>query len=165
MLQPILNEFQEETVITRRVLERIPADKLSWKPHQKSMSLGQLALHLASVPGRLAKILQQEEFEPSPNNFQAPAPQNLDEVLAAFEQSCKDAEECFNSMSEQSAQANWRLMVKGKQVFSKPRIAVMRSIMMNHCYHHRGQLSVYLRLLEVPVPIIYGRSADESPFD
>ncbi|HEV3036202.1 MAG TPA: DinB family protein [Candidatus Angelobacter sp.] len=68
-------------------------------------------------------------------------------------------------MSEQSAQANWRLMVKGKQVFSKPRIAVMRSIMMNHCYHHRGQLSVYLRLLEVPVPIIYGRSADESPFD
>jgi uncharacterized damage-inducible protein DinB len=165
MLEPLLNEFHEEAAITRRVLERVPGDKLSWKPHQKSMSLGQLALHLASVPGWLTKILQLEQFEVPPNFFEPPAPRNLDEILATFEQSCKDAEQCLNDMSEQSAHANWRLIVQGKQAFSKPRIAVMRLIMLNHCYHHRGQLSVYLRLLDVPIPVIYGRSADEGPFD
>jgi uncharacterized damage-inducible protein DinB len=163
-LEPVLNEIREEATITRRVLERVPADKLSWKPHHKSMSLGQLAFHLASVPGRLAMMLQQDQFEVAPQNFDPPAPKNLEEINAAFEASLKAAEDCVNSMTEQSAHAPWRLMVKGKEVFTKPRIAVLRSIMLNHCYHHRGQLSVYLRLLDVPVPIIYGRSADESPF-
>ena len=162
MFEPILNEMREEAAVTRRILERIPADKLSWKPHRKSMSLGQLALHLANVPGRLTKILQQDQFEVPPENSDPPAPKNIEEVRAVFEQSCKAAEEYVSGMTEQSAQAPWRLMLKGKQVFSKPRAAVVRSIMMNHCYHHRGQLSVYLRLLDVPVPVIYGRSADES---
>jgi len=165
MLEPILNEMREEAEITRRVLERVPADKLSWKPHQKSMSLGQLALHLAGTPGRLAKILQQDQFEVPPQNLEPPAPKDMAEVRETFEQSCRAAEECVSGMSEQSARANWRLIAHGKELFSKPRVAVLRSIMMNHCYHHRGQLSVYLRLLNVPVPIIYGRSADESPFD
>ncbi len=164
MLEPIMNEIQEEAVITKRVLDRVPGDKLSWKPHAKSMSLGQLALHIAGVPGRLAKILEQDEFDASVANFEPPAPKNIQEIHTTFEQSVQDAKNFLNSMSEQTALGSWRLTVNGKQIFTKPRLAVLRSIMMNHSYHHRGQLSVYLRLLDVPVPVIYGRSADENPF-
>ena len=164
MLEPVLNEIREEAAFTKRILERVPEDKLSWKPHRKSMSLGQLALHIASVPGALAKLLQLDEFDVSQANFEPPAPTNIAEIHAAFEQSVQAAEACLNNMSEQAALGSWRLMVKGKPAFTKPRVAVMRSIMLNHVYHHRGQLSVYLRILEVPVPVIYGRSADENPF-
>jgi uncharacterized damage-inducible protein DinB len=164
MLEPMMSEIREEAVITKRVLDRVPADKLSWRPHPKSMSLGQLALHIASVPGSLSKIVQLEEFEANPANFDAPAPKNIGEIHAAFEQSQRAAEDCLTCMSEQAARGNWSLTVKGKQVLTKPRVGVVRSIMMNHLYHHRGQLSVYLRLLDVPVPVIYGRSADENPF-
>lgn len=164
MIEPVLSEIREEAVITRRILERVPADKLSWKPHQKSMSLGQLALHVATIPGNLTKLLRQDEFDVSQANFNPPLPQNVEEIHAAHELSVRTAEDFLDGMSEQSAMASWRLMMKGKEISSKPRIAVLRSIMLNHWYHHRGQLSVYLRLLEVPVPVIYGRSADESPF-
>jgi uncharacterized damage-inducible protein DinB len=163
-LEPMLSELQEEAVITRRVLDRIPADKLSWRPHAKSMSLGQLALHLASVQGRLAKILERDEFDAAGANFDPPAPENLDEIRKTFEESVRAAENYLKGMSEQTAQGVWQLKVGGKPAFSSPRIGVIRSIMLNHCYHHRGQLSVYLRLLDVPVPVIYGRSADENPF-
>lgn len=164
-LAPILNEMREEAAATRRMLERVPGDKLSWRPHRKSMTLGQLALHVANVPGRTARMLQQDHFDVPPQNFEPASPKNIEEIYAAFEQSCKAAEECVIHMNEQLAQAPWRLTVNGKQAFTKPRVEVMRSIMMNHCYHHRGQLSVYLRLLDVPVPVTYGRSADENPFD
>lgn len=164
MLEPMMSEIREEAIITKRVLDRVPADKLSWRPHPKSMSLGQLALHIASVPSSLSRIVTLEEFEANPANFDPPAPKDIEEVHAAFEQGVRAAEDCLNCMSEQAARGNWRLSVKGKQVLTKPRVGVVRSIMMNHLYHHRGQLSVYLRLLEVPVPVIYGRSADENPF-
>ena len=164
MIEPMLNEFREETVITRRVLERVPADKLSWRPHPKSMSLGQLALHVASIPGALARIAQLEEFDAAKATFDPPAPGDVKEIHATLDQSVRSAEECLSGMSEQAAQGNWRLTFGGKKVFTKPRVGVLRSIMLNHWYHHRGQLSVYLRLLEVPVPVIYGRSADENPF-
>jgi uncharacterized damage-inducible protein DinB len=164
MLEPMLSEMQEEAAITKRVLERVPADKLSWKPHPKSMSLGQLAFHIANVPGSLARLLQLEEFDADPVNFEPPAPKNIGEIHAALEQSVRAAEDYLKSVSEQAALGSWRLSVKGKQAFRKSRVAVLRSIMLNHWYHHRGQLSVYLRLLEVPVPAIYGRSADENPF-
>ncbi len=164
MTEPMLNEFREEAAITRRVLERVPADKLSWRPHPKSMSLGQLALHVASIPGALAKLAQLEEFDAAKASFDPPAPGSVKEIHAALDQSVRSAEECLSGMSEQAAQGNWRLTFGGKEVFTKPRVGVLRSIMLNHWYHHRGQLSVYLRLLEVPVPVIYGRSADENPF-
>jgi uncharacterized damage-inducible protein DinB len=164
MLEPMLSEIREEAAVTKRVLERVPADKLSWKPHRKSMSLGQLAFHIATVPGSLARLLQLEEFDADPANFEPPVPRNIEEIHAALDQSVRAAEDYLMSASEQAALGSWRLTVKGKQVFSKPRVAVLRSIMLNHWYHHRGQLSVYLRLLEVPVPAIYGRSADENPF-
>jgi uncharacterized damage-inducible protein DinB len=165
MMEPILNEFREEAAITRRVLERVPADKLSWKPHQKSMSLGQLAFHVATIPGGIARIVQMEEFDPSGVNFNPPAPESLDEIHAIFEQNLRAAEDCLGGMSEQAALANWRLTIKGKPILSKPRVGALRSLMLNHLHHHRGQLSVYLRLLDVSVPVIYGRSADENPFD
>jgi uncharacterized damage-inducible protein DinB len=164
MLDPMLNEFREEAAVTKRILERVPGDKLAWKPHAKSMSLGQLAIHIAANPGRASRIALQDTFDVSQASFEPPSPKNVEEIHAAFEQSVREAEECLKGMTEQKAQGPWRLMVKDKEIFSKPRINVLRSIMLNHWYHHRGQLSVYLRLLDVPVPVIYGRSADENPF-
>jgi uncharacterized damage-inducible protein DinB len=161
---PMLSEFREEAAVTKRVLDRVPADKLWWKPHAKSMSLGQLAVHIATVPGALARITRQEAFDVSRGSFVPPQPNNVEEIHTAFDQSVRDAEECLEEMTDEKAQENWRLMLKEREIFSKPRISVLRSIMLNHWYHHRGQLSVYLRLLDVPVPVIYGRSADESPF-
>ncbi len=163
-MEPTLDEIREEAAITRRVLERVPADKLTWKPHPKSMSLGQLAFHVANIPGGITRILQLEEFDTANANFNPPEPKNLEEIKTAHDQSLRAAEDFVGGMSEQRASASWRLLSKGKLISSKPRIAVLRSIMLNHWYHHRGQLSVYLRLLEVPVPVIYGRSADENPF-
>jgi uncharacterized damage-inducible protein DinB len=164
MLEPMLNEFREEMKITQRILDRVPADKLSWKPHPKSMSLGQLALHMVSTPGTLAKIVQLEEFDAGQTNFAPPAPKDMNEIQVTLKQSVQDAEACLSGMSDQTAMGNWRLTVHGKEAFTQPRVAILRSIMLNHLYHHRGQLSVYLRLLDVPVPVIYGRSADENPF-
>ncbi len=164
ILKPIVNEIREEAAITARVLERVPGDKLSWKPHPKSMSLGQLALHIATIPGRLAALVQMDGFDVSQANFEPPAPANVNEIHSAFQRSVKEAEDVLHNMSDDKAAANWRLTLKEKEIFNKPRVAVMRSIMLNHWYHHRGQLSVYLRLLDVPVPVIYGRSADENPF-
>jgi uncharacterized damage-inducible protein DinB len=164
MLEPMLSEIQEEAAATKRILERVPADKLSWKPHRKSMSLGQLAFHVAKIPGNLARLVQLEEFDASQANFEPPDPKNIEEIHAALDQSMRAAEDYLKSASEKAALGSWRLTVNGKQIFSKPRVAVIRSVMLNHWYHHRGQLSVYLRLLEVPVPAIYGRSADENPF-
>ena len=164
MMEPMLKEFREEVAITKRVLDRVPADKPSWKPHRKSMTLGALALLIATVPGALARISQFDEFDAAQANFNPPEPKNLEEINAALNESAHAAEECVGGMSEVKVRGNWRLMVNGKQAFSRPRVEVLRSIMLNHWYHHRGQLSVYLRLLDVPVPVIYGRSADENPF-
>ena len=162
--ESLLGEFREEVEITRRVLRRVPEDKLGWKPHPKSMSLGQLAWHIAAVPGSLARIVPQESFDVTQGNFVPPQPKDLAEIMAAFEQSVRDAESCLQNMTDEQAHGKWRLMKKDQELFTKPRISIVRGIMLNHWYHHRGQLSVYLRLLNVPVPVIYGRSADEDPF-
>lgn len=164
MCQAMLGEVQQEAATTRRVLERIPEEKLSWRPHQKSMTLGQLALHMASVPGGIAKISQGDEFDASQANFSAPQPKSLGEIFAAHDESIRAAEDCLKGLTEQRAMATWRMKKGTKEVFAMPRVALLRSIMLNHWYHHRGQLSVYLRLLDVPIPSIYGPSADENPF-
>ena len=160
----MLEEFREEAAITKRALERVPADKLGWKPHPKSMALGQLAWHVATIPGGIARIAQQDSFDVLQGSFVPPQPKTLDEVLTAYEQSVRDAENFLSGLTEEQARGNWRLMKGDRQIFQQPRAAVVRTIMLNHWYHHRGQLSVYLRLLDVPVPVIYGRSADEDPF-
>jgi uncharacterized damage-inducible protein DinB len=159
------SEIEQEAFITRRVLERVPADKLTWKPHPKSMSLGQLALHVATIPGGISRVAQLDEFDVAAANFNPPAASSTEEILTALEASVKTAQEYLGGVSESVAMGTWRMTANGREVLSMPRIALLRSIMLNHWYHHRGQLSVYLRLLEVPVPVIYGRSADENPFE
>lgn len=160
----MLEEFREEAAITKRSLERVPADKLGWKPHPKSMALGQLAWHVATIPGGIARIAQQDSFDVLSGSFVPPQPKSLEEVLTAYEQSVRDGEKFLAGLTEEQARGNWRLMRGDRQIFQQPRANVLRTIMFNHWYHHRGQLSVYLRLLDVPVPVIYGRSADEDPF-
>ena len=160
----MLAEFREEVNTTRRVLDRIPADRLTWKPHAKSMSLGQLAMHIAMVPGRLGKITQQDGFNVEQANFEAPQPKSLEEIRSTFDESVREGERWLGRIGDDQAVESWRLSKGEREIFTKPRHSVMRSIMLNHWYHHRGQMSVYLRLLEVPVPAIYGRSADENPF-
>ena len=164
MLDSMLDELRQEAVTTRRVLERVPEEKLSWKPHPKSMSLGQLSLHVASIPGNLVGLVQLEEFDASQANFVPPEASSVDQILTALNTSVKTAEDYLSRLDDKTAAVNWRLTLREQEVFSMPRIGVLRSIMLNHWYHHRGQLAVYLRLLDVPVPVIYGRSADENPF-
>jgi predicted dithiol-disulfide oxidoreductase (DUF899 family)/uncharacterized damage-inducible protein DinB len=164
MIEPMLNEFKEEVAVTRRILERVPADKLSWRPHPKSMTLGQLAIHIATVPSALATLAQGDGFDVSQGNFVPPQPKNLQEIHTAFETSVREAETQLEGMTDERAQGTWTLKLRDKELFNKPRIGVLRSIMLNHWYHHRGQLSVYLRLLEVPVPVVCGPTADENPW-
>lgn len=164
MLESLLNELRDEAAVTRRVLERVPEDKLSWRPHEKSMTLGQLSLHVASVPGAIVGLAQLDEFDAAQANFNPPEPKSLEEILTTLDASVKTAEDYLAGIDEKSAAANWRLTSQGKEVFTVPRSGLLRKILLNHWYHHRGQLSVYLRLLDVPVPAIYGRSADENPF-
>jgi len=164
-LEPMLQEFRRESHTTRRVLDRVPADKLGWAPHPKSMTLGKLANHIASVPGGISRIAQKDVHEIDPTGFQPQQPKDKKEILDTFEASVKSAEDFVSTMNEATVTATWRLTAQGKELLALPRVQLVRDIMLNHWYHHRGQLSVYLRLLDVPVPSIYGPSADESPFN
>ncbi len=157
-------ELDQEAATTRRVLERVPGDKLGWKPHAKSMSLGQLSLHVATIPGAVAKFLTGDGLDIAGVSFGAPAATSASELLPALDESIKTAKEVLNGLDDHKAVGTWKLTGAGKELFSAPRVAVARTIMLNHWYHHRGQLSVYLRLLDIPVPSIYGPSADENPF-
>jgi uncharacterized damage-inducible protein DinB len=160
----MLEEFRGEAATTRRILDRVPAEKLGWRPHERSMSLGQLALHIATVPGGICRITEMDSFDVSQANFNPPAPETMEEVRAALDDSIHKVEGTLCECSDAHALAIWHLMAGDKEMTSMPRAQVWRSLMLNHWYHHRGQLSVYLRLLDVPVPSIYGPSADEMPF-
>ena len=162
MVEPVLNEFREEVPAIRRVLERVPGDKLTWKPHPKSRSLGELAAHVAGVCGMAEKICKSDEFSPG---GPSPTPaKSVEEIRATFEKNVFSSEEALKGMNEETAKGSWRLVFKGKEIFRKPRMQALRTNMLNHIYHHRGQLSVYLRLLDVAVPAVYGPTADENPF-
>lgn len=164
IVDTFLAELDQEAATTRRVLERVPNDKLGWKPHAKSMSLGQLALHVAATPGAVANFLMKDDLDIAGVSFDQPAATSAAELLPALDESIKAAKEVLTGLDDQRAMATWKLTRGGKEVFAAPRIVVARTIMLNHWYHHRGQLSVYLRLLDIPVPSIYGPSADENPF-
>jgi uncharacterized damage-inducible protein DinB len=159
----IVMEMDMEAKTTRRVLERVPEDKLGWKPHIKSMTLGQLATHLATSQAFLAAATSPDTFD-----FESigapPEGKSRQEILDLFTQSTAQAKELVSKMDDARMMSTWTGTMKGKTLMSVPRIGVIRSILLNHTYHHRGQLSVYLRLLDVPVPSIYGPSADENPF-
>ena len=163
IVDSILMELDQEAKTTRRVLERVPTDRLGWTPHRKSMTLGQLALHIAQVPGTIAGFVAGPVLEMS-GEFKQAAATSTAEVLSALDQSLAVAKDVLNGLDDATMMSTWTLKAGGKTLMSMPRLAVVRSIMLNHWYHHRGQLSVYLRELDVPVPSIYGPSADENPF-
>jgi uncharacterized damage-inducible protein DinB len=161
-IEALLQELEQEARITRRVLERVPEDRLTWKPHEKSMTLGQLALHVARIPGGLADAASQSPFRIP--GFNQPSPTSSAELIPALEQSVAKAREILGAMDDAALAKTWRAVNGDREVMALPVGAVLRSLMLNHWYHHRGQLSVYLRELDVPVPSIYGPSADENPF-
>jgi uncharacterized damage-inducible protein DinB len=161
-IDALLQELEQEARTTRRVLERVPEDQLGWKPHAKSMTLGQLALHVASVPGAVAEIAMQSPH-PVPQ-FSQPSAKSAAELVPTLDKSVAKARELLGGLDDAALMSTWRLMNGEREVMAMPRLAVLRSIMLNHWYHHRGQLSVYLRQLGVPIPSIYGPSADENPF-
>ena len=159
----ILQEFEQESKTTRRVLERVPADKLTWKPHPKSMSLGQLALHVAMGPALISGWAVQDSVEFS-GGAGSPEAKSSAEVLAAHDDGVVKTKAAISSIGDSGLGKMWEMKSPdGKTVMTMPKAALLRSIVLNHTYHHRGQLSVYLRLLDVPVPSIYGPSADERP--
>jgi uncharacterized damage-inducible protein DinB len=162
MIDAFLMELEQEAPVTRRHLERVPEGKLSWRPHPKSSSVGQIALHLAQLPGAVSTAAAQEVFELP--TFQQEEPENLAEILGTFERSLSTAREVLGHMDDRTLMGTWTVQDKGQVVMSLPRAAMLRSLLLNHYYHHRGQLSVYLRLLNVPVPSTYGPTADENPF-
>ena len=160
----LLNELRQEAEATRRLLERVPEAQLTWRPHPKSMTLGQLALHVATIPGDLSRLAQLEEFDASNANFEPAVPESNAAILGALKKSLDEAGQYLAALGPDEAGATWRLILRGNEVFAMPRAALLRSLMLNHWYHHRGQLTVYLRLLDVPLPVVYGRTADENPF-
>ncbi len=162
MIDPMIAELEHEAETTRRVLERVPEDRLGWRPHPKSMSLGQLALHLAMIPGGIAQVAAADSMERP--QFERPEAKSRREVLDELARSVAAALAFLRGLDDARASQSWTMTHEGKPVFSMPRIGVVRTIMLNHWYHHRGEMQVYLRLLDVPVPSVYGPTADENPF-
>ena len=161
-IQMLLMELDHEARATRRVLERVPGDRLNYRPHEKSMSLGQLALHVAIVPGALAQLSRKSPVQVF--EFKQPSPQTAAELLPALDQSLAQAHDVLGAMDDASLAEQWRLVDGDREVMSQPVGIMLRALMLNHWYHHRGQLCVYLREVGVPVPSVYGPSADEDPF-
>jgi uncharacterized damage-inducible protein DinB len=157
----LVSELDFEVANTRKVLERVPEAKLGWKPHEKSWSLGELATHVANLPGWLPVTLQQESLDAST----VPTPTvagSTEELLQTFDTKVREAREALRQADDKQLFASWSLLMQGKHMFTMPRMAVLRNFILNHSIHHRAQLGVYLRLLDVAVPSVYGPSADEG---
>ena len=162
LVDPILAELDQEAEATRRLLEIVPDDKLSWRPHPKAMTLGQLALHIARTQGGVAEGTLNDTAERP--LFIHPEAETRDEIVATFDESLKKAKEIVSATSDERALEEWKIVDGDTVVLAMPRIAFWRTVMLNHVYHHRGQLSTYLRQLDIPLPSIYGPSADVNAF-
>jgi len=163
----VLPEFDMEMDNTRRTLERVPDDKFSWKPHEKSGTLGWMAGHVATIPQWAKITMEQDSLDLAPAggpNFVAPKPANRKEVLEIFDKNRAEARAALAAANDATYAKPWALLMGGRELFREPRSAVLRRMVFNHIIHHRGQLTVYLRLLNVPVPALYGPSADEQTF-
>jgi uncharacterized damage-inducible protein DinB len=163
IIDGLLAELEQEAQTTRRVLERVPQASLSWRPHPKSMSLGQLALHVATVPGNVAELAA-IDIRTEPSTFVQPEAVTASELVPALTESVAKARKMLGGFDDSRMGATWRLQSGGRDILAMPRAAFVRAIMLNHWYHHRGQLLVYLRLLNQSVPSVYGPTADENPF-
>jgi uncharacterized damage-inducible protein DinB len=152
----------QEAQTTRRVLQRVPDDRLSWRPHPRSSSLGQLALHVATLPNLGEHVLGPDVFQAP--EFVQPEARTAAELLPALDQSVASGRKFLTELTPERAEGTWRLVRGGRELIAAPRLPMIRSLMFNHWYHHRGSLMVYLRLLDVPLPSVYGPTADENPF-
>ena len=155
-------ELTREAAVTRRVLERVPESQLAWRPHAKSMTLGELAFHIAHLPRGIAELLANLDAEVPTVPLRDDA--SVAEILSTLDESVPFAKETLLSWGDEGLAAKWRMTRQGKTLMEMPRIGMVRGVMLNHWYHHRGQLTVYLRLLDVPLPSIYGPTADENVF-
>ncbi len=162
MIDAVVSELEHESATTRRLMERLPADKLGWRPHRKSFTLGQLALHIASIAPGLAAMATQDAVE-SPS-FDQQEPKSKEEVLQALDRGLVEAKAVLGRLDDRKLAAPWNLTSRGKVLMTMPRMALLRNFMLNQHYHHRGQLTVYLRELDVPLPPVYGPTADEALF-
>src|SRR5437016_2577077 len=163
--QSLLGEFDQEMQNTRKILERVPDDKWNWKPHEKSGTVGWLASHVATMVEWLPMTIKTEEFDYAPvggPTYQAPKIENRKELLAEFDKNVSAARTALASVSDADIMKNWKLLAGGQEIFTMPRVACIRGMVLNHLIHHRAQLTVYFRLIGVPVPGLYGPSADES---
>ena len=161
----LLPEFDEEMAKTRKALERAPGDKFSWKPHEKSFSFMELANHLARLPGWGAATLRTEsmDLDPEKGEFVPPPPSETPEgVLADFDRNVSEFRSALEEASDEDLVKTWTLKHGGQELFTMPRLAVVRGMILNHIIHHRGQFTLYLRLNDLPVPALYGPSADEG---
>ena len=162
----LLPEFDQEMANTRKTLERVPDDQFDWAPHPKSMKLGRLAGHLAELTTWGAATIAQDDLELAPKGseqWKAFVPASRQEVLDRLETSSAEFREKLVNCDDAAMQRQWRLLRNGEVMLAMPRYMALRSFVMNHCIHHRAQLGVYLRLLEIAVPSVYGPSADENP--
>jgi uncharacterized damage-inducible protein DinB len=163
LIDGLLQELEQEAQTTRRVLERVPDDKLEWRPHEKARTLGELALHVATIPGGVAELVGTHSTV-QPPQFSNPKTKSAAELIPALDESIARAKKLLGGMDDATLTATWRMMKGERELLAVPRIAMLRSIMLNHWYHHRGQLLVYLRMLDLSVPSVYGPTADENPF-
>ena len=159
----LLAEFTTEVAATRRVFDRVPEDKLSWRPHPRSMSVGQLALHIAQVPGGVTMLISESPRQ-APTFGTNPEAKSRAELHAALDWSVETVTKALTSWGDDGLDEEWRMMAGSTTILALPRVAMVRSTVLNHWYHHRGELMVYLRMLDIPLPAIYGPSADEDPF-
>jgi uncharacterized damage-inducible protein DinB len=162
MIQSMIEEMELEGATTRRLLQRLPQEHLGWKPHAKARPLGELAMHIATVQPVLAGKLQSASADAA--SAPRDTPQTTDEIVAAFDEGLASAKSLLAKLSDDDLGSTWSLLREGKPVFTMPKIAVVRTVILNHVYHHRGQLSTYLRMLDVALPSIYGPTADDRPF-
>ncbi len=156
----LAEELRQEAVSTRKMLERVPEDAFDWKPHEKSTSLGRLAGHIVQLPGMVSPIMTMDELDFA--NVPPFTPASASELVEKFDENIADAIGQLQGQPDENLQKPWRLLINGHELFQMPRAAFIRSVMLNHLIHHRGQLSVYLRLRDVPLPSVYGPTADES---
>ena len=163
MAASMIPELEMEAATTRRLFDVVQNDKLSWQPHEKSMSLGKLCWHIATINGFISEMSLMDSFDPT-ENPPPPTPDNIAAIIAEHTRGTARAKEVLAGMSNEKAMGNFDFRLGGKAAMSMPKMVLLRAIMMNHQYHHRGQLSVYLRELDVPLPSIYGPSADTNPF-
>ena len=158
----LIAEMEQEATTTRRCLERVPAEKFGWKPHEKSMEFGKLAVHVSEMFGWTPPTLQQSELDFAKMDYKQYEPATTDDLLEFFDKTVAEAISALRNTTDEQFIEPWSLRNGEKVYFTMPKIAVMRAFVLNHIIHHRGQLSVYLRLNDIPVPSIYGPSADEG---